>query len=271
MGTEMTNASVPPGAWQFAIRGRDIADQLSPVMATTTLTVTNENATIAQAQECPSLTGTVSGFLKHWTGVLSPLGTFACSHYTHWEDFGVVYSGSTPYVPDPVATATYTENTVDTVYNDTLRVWPIITATPGPSVSGTPNTAFSLDYWLSGASDPNAYTAWTTGSAQLRYFKGRVTETPGTVPSYISTFTVTADKQNKTQQDGANQVVAAGGTAVTFTTPFHSPPFVNCLVIGSTALFASASNITSTGCTLHVFNTSGTDIGGTVNWTASGF
>lgn len=271
MGTEMTNASVPPGAWQFAIRARDIADQLSPTMATTTLTVTNENATIATRQECPALDGTVSGFIQHWTGVLAPLGTFACSHYTHWEDFGVVYLGSTPYVPDPVATATYTQNAQDTTYNDTLRVWAIITATPGPSVTGTPTTAFSLDHWLTGETDPATWTPWTSGSAQLRYFRGRVTETPGTVPSYISVFTVTADKATANKADGANETVAAGGTAVVFSTVFHSPPFVTCTVVGAGALFATATNITETGCTLHVFNTSGTDVGGTVNWTATGY
>ncbi|MEO6147183.1 MAG: phage tail protein [Sulfuriferula sp.] len=270
-GTEMTNASVPPGAWVFAIRARNVIDQLSVTMATTTLTVTNENPTISVRQECPGLDGTVSGFLKHWTGVLAPLGQFACSTYTHWEDFGVVYLGSTPYVPDPVATATYTQNAQDTAYNDTLRLWSIITATPGPSVSGTPVTAFSLDYWLSGAVDPNVFNAWGSASAQLRYFRGRVTETPGIVPSYISVFTITADKQSANKSDGANFVVAAGGTAVTFTATFHAPPFVNCIVIGSTALFATASNITATGCTIHVFNTSGADVGGTVNWTASGF
>jgi predicted phage tail protein len=270
-GTEMTNASVPPGSWVFAIRARNVIDQLSVTMATTTLTVTNENPTIATRQECPALDGSVSGFHKHWTGVLAPLGRFVCSTYTHWEDFGVVYLGSTPYVPDPVTTANYTENVVDTAYNDTLRVWAIITATPGPGVSGAPATAFSLDYWLSGASDPATWAAWTSASAQLRYFRGRVTETPGTVPSYISVFTVTADKQSANKSDGANLVVSAGGTAVTFTTPFHAPPFVSPTYIGGGAFFASATNITALGCTIHVFNTSGTDVGGSVNWSAVGY
>ena len=271
MSTEMTNASVPPGAWVFAIRARDIVDQLSTTMATTTLTVTNENATVDQRQECPGLDGTVSSFLAHWTGVLVPLGTYPASHYVNWQDFGVVYLGSTPFVPDPIATATYTQNTRDTQYNDALRVWPIITATPGPGVTGTPVTAFSLDYWLSGAADPAIYNAWTTGSAQLRYYRGRVTATPGVVPSVINIFTVTADKSNKTQLDGANLAVAAGGTAVTFTTQFHSPPFVTAIYTGTSALFATATSITATGCVIHIFNTSGTDVGGSSNWTASGF
>ncbi len=271
MGTEMTNASVPPGSWLFAIRARDVADQLSPTMTTTTLTVTNENASVAIEQECPALTGTVSGFVKHWTGVLVPDGLYACSHYSNWEDFGVSYAGSIPYVPDPVTTATYTENAVDTGYNDTLRIWPIIVATPGPGVSGTPVTDFLLDYWLSGASDPNSFASWPSASAQLRYFRGRVSETPGTVPSYISTFTVTADKPSTQQVDGANVTAAPGGTAIIFSTPFHSPPFVTAIYVGSGALFASANNITATGFTLHIYNTSGTDVGGTANWTATGF
>lgn len=270
-GTEMTNSSVPPGAWVFAIRARDLAGQLSPTAATYNLTVTNENPTILVAAQCPDLLGAVSGFFKHWTGVLAPLGQFNCSTYSNWEDFGVSYAGSTPYVPDPVASATYTTPTYDTGYNDTLRVFSIISATAGPGVSGTPNTGFSLDYWLTGETDPNTYQAWTSGAAQMRYLKGRVTETPGTVPAYISVFTVQVDDSAATQLDGSNLTVAAGGTAITFATPFHAPPQVTPTYIGSGALFATATNITTTGCTIHVYNTTGADVGGTVNWTAQGY
>lgn len=270
-GTEMTNASVPPGAWVFAIRAQDIAGQLSALAATYNLIVTNPNPVILLSQECPALLGAVSGFLKHWTGVLVPLGQFNCATYNNWQDFGVVFAGSTPYVPDPVASALYTTPVYDTGYNDVLRVLSIVTATPGPGVSGSPATAFSLDYWLTGQTDPNVYVPWVAGSAQMRYLKGRVTETPGVVPSYISVFTVQVDDASIGQSDGANLTVAAGGTAVTFSTSFREPPFVNPSVVSASALFATASGITKTGCTINVYNTSGVSVGGLVNWTAEGY
>jgi hypothetical protein len=35
-------------------------------------------------------------------------------------------------------------------------------------------------------------------------------------------------------------------------------------------LIATASSISATGFTAHVFNTAGTEVGGTINWTATG-
>jgi hypothetical protein len=56
-GTEMTNAEVPPGLWTFGIRARDIADQLSPGIATLDLTVTSSNPIIYDTPEQPAWTG----------------------------------------------------------------------------------------------------------------------------------------------------------------------------------------------------------------------
>lgn len=52
-GTEMTNASVAPGTWVFAIRVRDVAGQLSPQMATQVLQVVNTNPTLFSAPQGP--------------------------------------------------------------------------------------------------------------------------------------------------------------------------------------------------------------------------
>ena len=52
-GTEMTNASVAPGTWVFAIRARDVAGQLSPQMATQVLQVVNTNPLLFSAPQGP--------------------------------------------------------------------------------------------------------------------------------------------------------------------------------------------------------------------------
>jgi len=52
-GTEMTNASVAPGTWVFAIRVRDVAGQLSPQMATQVLQVVNTNPLLFSAPQGP--------------------------------------------------------------------------------------------------------------------------------------------------------------------------------------------------------------------------
>lgn len=263
MGTEMTNASVPPGAWVFAIRARDMADQLSPTAATYNLTVTNESSVILSSSEAAKgWPGTVSGFVKHWTGVLVPDDQHTAGYYG-WEVFD-------QFVPTPVASCTYSSNAYDLAYDDTLRVYSVIQAIPGPGVSGTPSTSFSIDVWLTGQVDPNVWNAWTVGAVQVRYIRGRVIHTPGSVPAYINAFTFNADALAASKELIGSLTAAAGGTAVTFSTPYHFPPFVAASFGGSGAYIATASNITETGFTAHVFNTSGTDVGGAFSWKSSG-
>jgi len=113
-GTEMTNASVPPGNWVFAIRARDIANQLSPTMATISLTVSNASSIITQAIQGPEWTGTLTGFVKHYTGVLIPDSTVTAAAMTQ--------ALAATWDADPVAVSTYTTAVIDTGVVDQIRV-----------------------------------------------------------------------------------------------------------------------------------------------------
>jgi hypothetical protein len=59
-GTEMTNADVPRGGWTFGIRARDMADQLSPDIATVDLIVTSTQPVIYSGDEAPGWVGVIS-------------------------------------------------------------------------------------------------------------------------------------------------------------------------------------------------------------------
>lgn len=266
-GTEMTNASVPPGSWTFAIKARNIAGLLSVNFSSVDLDVTNESNSIIMASESAiGWPGTLTNFYKHWTGVLVPADQHAVSYYTSWASF------ATTLLPTPVASATYDSLAYDAAYNDTLRVYSLIQSTPMPGYSGTPNTSFLIDDWLTGGSDPNTWKAWTNGLDSLRYLRGRIAEVPTTVPAFISAFVIDADAPSGyTRDEGTIGSVAAGGTVLTFSKPYHFPPFVSPVYNGAGAFIATATNITSTGCTIHVWNTSGVDVGGgPVTWKAEG-
>lgn len=176
------------------------------------------------------------------------------------------------FVPFPVSSGSYTAPTVDTGYNANLRVYSTSSDTLGPGQTGTdPALTFQIDTWLTGGSDPNVYDDWTIGYAVLRYLNARLLYsgiTDGNV-AYITDFTPIIDTA-PVVQDGGNIVVAPGGTAITFGEEFHQPPNVVCTVISSTALYGTAVNVTQTGFTAHVWNNSGSDVGGTINWQATG-
>ncbi len=85
-GTEMTNASVPFGSWTFGIRARDIANQLSPQITTFDLTVVNTGNLLNLQENAPDWNGSLTGLVKHWTGVLIPDNQFTPSHYSSYQD-----------------------------------------------------------------------------------------------------------------------------------------------------------------------------------------
>ena len=78
-GTEMTNAEVPPGLWTFGIRARDIADQLSPGIATLDLTVTNSLPVISAADAAPLWSGATYYDLGNFK--YAPVVTVACGAF----------------------------------------------------------------------------------------------------------------------------------------------------------------------------------------------
>ena len=92
--------------------------------------------------------------------------------------------------------------------------------------------------------------------------------TPGSV-YFITHFIPTVDRAPQTQAAGG-VVVAPGGTVITFSPQFHQAPFVQVTAISSTALYATAASVSATQFTAHVFNNAGSDVGGTVNWSATG-
>lgn len=264
-GTEMTNAEVPPGSWVFGIRARDLAGHLSAEIATFDLTVIHEaGQAISAVEQAPDWPGAVSGFAKHPSGVLVPLDQYVCSHYTNYSDV-------TATVPNPVASATYTAPEVDTGYNDSLRVYSTLSASPLPTETGpVAGTGFAIDTWLTGASDPNSFSAWTIDYVTMRYLRGQLTyaPVPGSV-GFVTEFTPIIDSA-PTTETVATVAVSPGGTAVTFPAPFHIPPDITVSPVGSTAAYATASNITATGFTLWLWDDTGTSISGTATYSATG-
>ncbi|WP_428493654.1 phage tail protein [Rhodopila sp.] len=261
-GTEMTNAAVPPGTWTFGIKARDIADQVSAHIATFDLVVVNNNdTTTVQVQEA-DWAGTMVGFVRHWTGVLVPDSTTLANSTSDFTIFN-------NFVTDPVSTAYYITPSFDIGYINSLRIHSAYQITAGPGQSGGATASTQLDAWTTG-SDPGTYVDWTVGEVPVRYLNMKIIYNPSAgAVGYLNDFTYTVDRSPLIEQV-QNATIAAGGTTVTFPQPFHDVPYVVPTAISSTALFAAASMITTTDCVIHVWNASGTDVGGTVTIQAKG-
>lgn len=282
-GTQLTSASVPPGTWEFFIKAIDTSGNLSVTAARTFATIrTSFDAIYSQAHH-PRWEGTLNGFLVHpYNHRLVPLSQVAAAALG-WEVFD-------KFVPSPVADPTYETGFTQLTQLDTVRAYATIRAKTGPGEVGGPNVVFEISgssaaseaMWDVDPStapmwdaDPATAPMWSSapwqqhdvGDVTGQGFRFRLREITDGAVAYIDQFVPTLDVEPR--QDGEkDKVIASGGTAITFAEIFHVVPLVNVTPKGSTARFAMATNVTLTGMTIHVFDAAGSDVGGTVDWTA---
>lgn len=263
-GTEMTNADVSPGAWEFSIRAHDTADNLGPE-SLVDFTVSNINSFVISSIAELGWSGTLSGFVMHPTGVLVPNSTTlanATSDFTIFDNF----------VVNPVSAASFTMPTIDLGQNQNLRVYNTQASNLGVNQSGAAaSLQFSIDTWLDGATDPGIYTNWGIGYVDFRYINAQITYsgiTSGDI-SYLTDLTLYADTTPATNQSGQLSVLS-GGSTLTYPNPFNTAPYVTATVVSATNLYASVASITSANCIINIWNISGGSVSGTVNWNAQG-
>lgn len=261
-GTEMTNASVPPGTWTFGIRARDVADQLSPNPAFFTLTVTNPNDIIDDYPENPRWQGTLSGMYKHDVSNNLVLATLNANSVG--DDFAVFDN----FLQNPVAEGYYepAERDLGFLAND-LRIYGVLDGTTGPNVVGTPEFAFQLAY--AGTDGVfNSFADWVLGTLTARYLKFRAVMRGSAVRSVLQAFMPVVDAS--TRQETGTVTVPVGGILVPFAQEFHFVPNVQVSPVGATPLIPNRPSTTRTGFYVQLFNTAGVDVGGVADWTATG-
>ena len=266
-GTEMTNADVPNGTWVFGIVATDIAGQRSPMVTTANLIVTTQDDVIAEVEQSPLWLGTLSGFVRHYTGVLTPDDQHPMTSYmSAWSVW------SSGFQPTPVSAASYTAPVIDAGWDDSNRVHCTTAAGLNPGQSGVPTIGLTIDTWLTGGSDPNTFTAWTVAYRNLRYLRARITMSgivAGAV-SYLSEFEPIIDTGSPPTTYSQTALIGAGGATVTFLNPFHMPPTVVPTAVSGSAVYANASAITAIGCIVNVWDHTGASVGGTVTLSLSG-
>ena len=104
----------------------------------------------------------------------------------------------------------------------------------------------------------------------VRYLRAQISYAPvqGSL-AYIRDFVPTIDTA-PTIETGNSLTVGAGGTTIVFPTQFHIAPQVIATCISNASLVASVASVSATGCTFHVWNSSGVDVGGVINYEAIG-
>lgn len=260
-GNQITTAAVPPGNWTMMIMAVDSSKNASLNEARFELDVVNTFNLVYQENEAPAWHGTLTGLVRHWTGVLVPQSQNLASA-DDWETFDQL-------VPNPVVACEYEHSEIDFGFDAELRAWNNVDARVPPSGSGTAEVMAKIDYRIAvGAYD--GYEPWTVGNIAARYARIKLIVDTSLGTPVLHGFTPTLDVKETRQTFTA--AIAAGGSVITWPTRYHNPPSVGATVQGTTGLIAviDPATITATGATAHVFNTSNADVGGTITVDVTG-
>lgn len=260
-GTNLTSAAVPNGSWTFMIKAFDTSGNESANAATHDLEFEALLDVIDAESHHPDWFDTKTGYIKHWTGWLVPDDQTGASG----NNFDVFDN----FVQNPVASADYETDEVDIDFDDTVRVFSQMVSALGPGQTGVANPEFQIDYRLA-AGSYDGFEPWVTGNVRARYIKGCVHDEPvaGQV-AILKEFRFVIDLQERTER-ASGVTIGASGTTITFARQFHNVPSISVVPVSGSALVATISAASTTQFTIHVYNTSGTEVGGTVDWTATG-
>jgi hypothetical protein len=173
------------------------------------------------------------------------------------------------WVPDPYKTCTYEAAEIDKGVDATTRIWLENVAVLGPGVTvGTANPSQQIDYRLQ-AGSYDGFEDWSLGSVNFRREKSRLVLDTTVGLAKISGFKTVIDKEPVTEEKHG-LAIGAGGQTVTFDNVFHGTPQITPLSDDATPKIATHTADSATGTTLHLYNTSGTEVGGTGGYRARG-
>jgi len=144
-----------------------------------------------------------------------------------------------------------------------------ISATLGPGVS---SGSVKPSVEAQARKEADAYPGYQTfilGNVDGRFVKVRAKFASADGIIKLSGFSSTLDQKER-EEKASGVSVPSTGLAVTFSKAFHVKPFIKITVEGNTALIPTKDNVTTTGFTIHVFDAAGTEVGGTVDWSATG-
>lgn len=261
-GSQITTAKVPPGDWTFFIAAYDISDQYSRTPATFDLEIVNVNDVVQSAEQAPDWRGMCQGFIRHPSGVLIPDSSKAANQHTRAELFE-------QFVPYPVAEAVYEAPEFDLGFDaDAVRVWADIASALGRGVTaGTADPGLQVDYRLAAAAY-DGFEPWTIGTANFRRLKARLALDPAQGVAVVSAFKPVCDVEERTINE-KDLTIPVGGLARTFSPQFHQKPYVSP-VCNTAGRYVTVESVSATGCTLKGWDSTGSDVGATGGYEATG-
>lgn len=261
-GTNVTSVDVPDGDWTFMIKAIDTSGNQSVTATTADLSIVSDYDVVSVTEESPAWAGTLTNMIKLFDNTLMPDDQNTMDSYNTWADFESA-------LPTPYADSYYEIAVpIDMLFDTVVRVWALMQSTIHPlDLTGLADPHADISYSLDGGSY-NAFAQWSIGTINARYVKLRVHVITSVGIPIISGMQNTVDAIERSETGTAT--IGATGTVITFDTQFHLVPFVEVQVQSATFLVVTYELLSETSFKPHVFNSAGTEVGGTISWKATG-
>ena len=270
-GHTISAAIVPPGNWTFLAKARDTTGNYSTNATRADLTVTAAGyIVIREREEAPDWIGTHSATVVSVSGALICDSALLANQHSNAELFEQFVSHPSVVFPG----ASYGCAEIDKGKDSPARIWVDVVSTLGPGVASGQATPLQLVDHRTEAGSYDGLKIWSVADANFRRMKTQVMLVGGNKRTTVSSCRQVIDRRVLVEEVHGVSVGASGQT-VTFTETFHtSVGFVNPALTafndGASALLPTHTVDSETGTTLHLYNTSGTEVGGTGGYRATG-
>lgn len=225
---------------------------------------------VEDAGEVAPMAVTLSSSFNNGPGLDNPNSSATISHS----------SNNVTFIQDLSGVGSISETLISryiqyqTSLNDLVDVGTIATM-QSDTLVGPPNYWTIIDGQMRSSPDGTTFGPWQLVSSNFisdRYVQFMASWNPygGPWPTGISSIWMLLDAPSSVQNKSFVSI-SAGGTTVTFDPPFRLqlPPVI-ATIVGSSALFPIVTAQSLTAFTVKVFNQSGSDVGGIINWSAEG-
>jgi hypothetical protein len=245
------------------IKARDTAGNPSGIAGEYTLNVVGTNTMLNTRTESELWeTGTLTNYVIH--GPTRKLVPTSLSLANTWDDWTLFDEA----VPDPSLTQQYEAPEQDLGIDGTVRAYGEVVSALLPGETGIANTDAFIDS-RTAAGSYGGFVEWGIGYFIARYIKQKFTAAVADGLQCISEYSPSVDAERRTEE-GSNIVVPPGGLTITFADEFFEQPSITAAVVSATAATYTIPTQGTASFTIKVFNSAGTDIGGTINWQAKG-
>ena len=273
-GTEFSTVSILPGSWRFAIKAIDTAGIESENEATFDFTVTAAYQDLYRHSEQPGwfIPGvTLHGFIRHWRDRLVPES--ADTDALADDIFDVAVPRMLPQLnSEGSVNYAYYGDAVNLDAVLAVRIYSLISSAPMPGE--TDDSWATLRTLVGGVSayrvgNPRYATTDSVAFALWLLDQASFLNTDSPPAAYISEMVNVVDIAERIEVEN-NVTISATGTDILFTSEFMNLPIVKLFLASSGALIPSFDNLTTSGFTAHVYNTSDVEVGGVIDWEAAG-